>query len=183
MRTVSPHEAQSSLERMLVWARRDERYPGEALGSWVQRRGSVSENLRLAKEKESDTKPSLTEGAAQKKWQVPTEFPRCPEPGSQSDLQTYAAALSPGDVFSRNQFGDVLVVAKGWTPDGSGLLIMSQMPESAQKHWALAQVTLEDGIFVHANRGSFFMEDGAQKSFTLAQGLEWAGEETLDDYC
>ncbi len=183
MRTVSPHEAQSSLERMLVWARRDERYPGEALGRWVQRRGSVSEELRLAKEKESGTKPSLTEGAAQRKWQVPTEFSRCPEPGSQFDLQTYAEALSPGDVFSRNQFGDVLVFAKGWTPDGSGLLIMSQMPESAQKHWALAQVTLEDGVFVHENCGSFFMEDGAQKCFTLAQGLEWAGGETFDDYC
>ena len=183
MRNVSPDEAQSSLERMLVWARRDERYPSEALGSWVQRRGSLSEDLPFAKEKESGTKPSLTEGAAQRKWQVPTEFPRCPEPGPHSDLQTYAAALSPGDVFSRNQFGDVLVAAKGWTPDGSGLLIMSQMPESAQKHWALAQVTLEDGVFVHANCRSFFMEDGAQKCFTLAQGLDWDGGETFDDYC
>lgn len=33
MRTVSPDEAQSSLERMLVWARRDERNPGEALSA------------------------------------------------------------------------------------------------------------------------------------------------------
>jgi len=183
MRTVSPDEAQSSLERMLVWARRDERNPGEALGTWVQRRGFRKEEIQLAQEKEPGTKPSLTDGAAQRKWQVPTEFPRCPKPGSQSDLQTYAAAISTGDVFCRNQFGDVLVLAKGWTPDGSGLLIMSQMPESAQKHWALAQITLEDGIFVHANCGSFFMEDGAQKYFTLAQGLEWTGGETFDDYC
>jgi hypothetical protein len=183
MRTVSQDEAQSSLERMLVWARREERASGETLGSWVQRRGSLNEEMRLGTEKAAGTKPSLTEGAAQRKWQVPTEFPCCPEPGSQSDLKTYATALSPGDVFSRNQFGDVLVLAKGWTPDSSGLLIMSQMPERAQKHWALAQVTLEDGVFVHANRGSFFTEDGAQKYFTLAQGLEWTGGETFDDYC
>ena len=183
MRTVSPDEARSSLERMLVWARRDERDLGETLGTWVQRRGLIKEEMQLAQEKESGTKPSLTDGAAQRKWQVPTEFPRCPKPGSQSDLQTYAAALSTGDVFSRNQFGDVLVLAKGWTPDGSGLLIMSQMPESTQKHWALAQVTREDGVFVHDNCGSFFMEDGAQKYFTLAQGLEWTGGETFDDYC
>lgn len=183
MRTVSSDEAQSSLERMLAWARREEQDPNESLGSWVQRRGSLNAEMQMARENASGTKPSLTEGAAQRKWQVPTEFPRCPGPGSQSDLQTYAAHLSPGEVFSRNQYGDVLVEAKGWTPDGSGLLVMSQMPKGAQKPWALAQVTLEDAVFVHANCGSFFTEDGAQKYFTLAQGLEWTGGETFDDYC
>jgi hypothetical protein len=98
-------------------------------------------------------------------------------------LRAYATVLSAGDVFSRNQFGEVLVIEKGWTPDGSGLLIISRMPETAQKHWALAEVTLEDSIFVHANLGSFFGEDGARKSFTLAQGLEWTGGETFDDLC
>jgi DNA-binding transcriptional MocR family regulator len=86
-------------------------------------------------------------------------------------------------VFSRNLFGDSVVTAKGWTPDGSGLLILCKLPEGSQKSWALAQITLENGVFVHANCGSFFMDDGAQKYFTLAQGHEWTGGETFDDYC
>lgn len=183
MRTVSKEEAQVSLERMLGWARREERDSGETLGTWVQRRGSLKEDGQLAQAREPLTNPSLTQDAAQRKWRVPTEFPGCPGPGAQHDLQAYAAALSIGGVFSRNQFGETLVGAKGWTPDGSGLLILSQLPESSQKPWALAQITLEDGVFVHTNCGSFFMEDGAQKHFTLAQGLEWTGGETFDDYC
>lgn len=183
MRTVSPDEALRSLERMLEWARRDDRDPAETLGNWVQRRGSLKEEIQEAQERERMTKPSLTEGAAQRKWRVPTEFPRCPGPSAQHGLQAYNAAISTGEVFSRNPFGETLVEAKGWTPDGSGILIMSQMPEGSQKSWALAQITLEDGIFVHTNCGSFFMEDGAQKYFTLAQGLEWTGGETFDDYC
>lgn len=183
MRAVSPNEAKSSLERMMAWARRDERGAAETLGSWVQRRGTIKEQPQLVLEKEPLTKPSLTERASQRKWQVPTEFPRCPGHGAQHGLQAYAADLSPGEVFSRNQYGEVLVVAKGWTPEGSGLLILSQMPEGSVKPWALAQITLEDGIFVHANCGSFFEKEGGQKYFTLAQGLEWTGGETFDDYC
>lgn len=183
MRIVSMDEAQSSLERMLLWAGRDKHGPGEVLGNWVQHRGSLKTKPLLAQEEEPLTKPSLTEGAAQRQWRVPTEFPCCPRPCVHLGLRAYAAALSAGVIFSRNQFGEVLVMENGWTPDGSGLLVMSRMPETAQKHWALAEVTLEDSIFVHANLGSFFGEDGARKSFTLAQGLEWTGGETFDDLC
>lgn len=31
--------------------------------------------------------------------------------------------------------------------------------------------------------GTFFEEQGARKQFTLAQGLDWAGEDSIDDYC
>lgn len=183
MRTVGADEAQASLQRMLAWAQRDKIDPVETLGTWVQRRGSPRELPPAPAERDLQTKPSLTQGAAQRKWQVPTEFPHCPGPGARCDLQSYAAALATDEVFSRNQYGEVLVLNKGWTPDGSGLLILSKMPDTAQKHWALAQVTLENGIFVHANCGSFFTEEGAQKNFTLAQGLEWTGGDTFDDYC
>lgn len=29
----------------------------------------------------------------------------------------------------------------------------------------------------------FFEEQGAKKAFALAQGLEWDGEEGIDDFC
>lgn len=183
MRTVSSGEAKASLERMLAWAKREEVGAGETLGNWVQRRSASREAEQLANESELLTKPSLTEGAVQRKWRVPTEFPLCPSPGAQDGLKAYAGALSAGAVFSRNQYGDTLVETIGWTPDGSGLLVLTQMPEKSMKPWALAEITLEANTFVHANCGSFFEKDGAKKYFTLAQGLEWAGDDTFDDYC
>lgn len=183
MKAVSSKEAQSSLDRMLAWARREELGSAETLGNWVQRRGFPKERLPQAFQGEPLTKPSLTVGAAQRKWREPTEFPLCPYPAARDGLQAYAMAISIGGVFSRNRYGDVLVEAVGWTPDGSGLLVLGLMPPNAQKPWALAQITLEDGIFVHANCGSFFEDEGAQKYFVLAQGREWAGGDTFDDYC
>lgn len=183
MKTVSSQEAKSSLERMLAWARRDELGSTETLGKWVQRRGLSKERLPVTIEAEPLTKPSLTAGAAQRKWRVPTEFPLCPHPVARDALQAYARALSIGAVFCRNDYGDVLVEGVGWTPDGSGLIVLSLMPPNSLKPWALAQITWEDSIFVHANCGSFFEEEGAQKNFLLAQGREWTGGETIDDFC
>ncbi len=45
------------------------------------------------------------------------------------------------------------------------------------------QITYENSFFVHTSLGSFFKSDGAEKEFTLAQGLEWMGGETFDDLC
>ncbi len=52
---------------------------------------------------------------------------------------------------------------------------------NAIKPWSLAQVTFENNLFVHENLGSFRKKDGAEKYFTLAQGLEWTGGDTFDD--
>ena len=44
-------------------------------------------------------------------------------------------------------------------------------------------VICENNFFVHINRGSFFEEQGAYKYWTLAQGLQWSGGDTFDDFC
>lgn len=54
--------------------------------------------------------------------------------------------------------------------------------DNAIKPWSLAQITYENGLFVHENLGSFFKKEGAEKRFTLVQGLEWTGGDTFDDY-
>lgn len=43
-------------------------------------------------------------------------------------------------------------------------------------------VTFENGKYVHTGT-TFFGRQGAQKALTLAQGLEWEGEDGIDDYC
>ena len=37
--------------------------------------------------------------------------------------------------------------------------------------------------FDGTNLGTFFTEVGVEKQYALAQGLEWTGGDTLDDYC
>ena len=54
--------------------------------------------------------------------------------------------------------------------------------EAAIKRYALAKITYEDGLFVHTGH-TFFTNEGAEKQFTLAQGLEWTGGDSIDDYC
>jgi hypothetical protein len=47
----------------------------------------------------------------------------------------------------------------------------------------LAEITYQNDVFVHNSLGTFFEKDGAEKQFTLAQGLEWTGTDTIDDNC
>jgi hypothetical protein len=54
--------------------------------------------------------------------------------------------------------------------------------ETAVKRYALGTVTFEDGLFIHTGR-TFFTKEGAEKQLTLAQGLEWTGDDSIDDYC
>ncbi len=54
---------------------------------------------------------------------------------------------------------------------------------NAVKPFALMKMTYANSLFVHTSLRSFFKKDGAEKEFTLAQGLEWTGGETFDDLC
>ena len=62
------------------------------------------------------------------------------------------------------------------------IVIITNIPSSV-KTLGLVKVTFEDGYYLHTNLGSFFTEEGAEKEFVLAQGLEWTGGDTFDDYC
>ncbi len=55
--------------------------------------------------------------------------------------------------------------------------------EEAIKPWSLAQVTFDNSMLVHESRGTFFTREGAEKEFTIAQGLPWEGGDTFDNDC
>ena len=55
--------------------------------------------------------------------------------------------------------------------------------DRAMKPFSLAEVTYENDVFIHNSLGSFFKKDGAEKQFTIEQGLEWTGGQTFDDLC
>lgn len=69
--------------------------------------------------------------------------------------------------------------------DKQTIYVLSESSEGkkAIKPWGLAKITFENGKFVHTSLGNFFSQEGAEKQFYLAQGLEWYGEDSIDDYC
>lgn len=106
---------------------------------------------------------------------------KCPTEVTLENLVKYYESLSVGDVFVRNRYGENKIVYKALTEDKKNMFIITDL-SSPIKNYALAKVYIEDGLYVHESMGTFFEEQGALKRFTLAQGLEWDGEDTIDDY-
>lgn len=131
----------------------------------------------------SDLVMARTPGAAQRKWRVPAEFPCCPQEHGHEPIATYAARLATGATFAQNDFSQSIVLAVAMANDRQSLWVMCEQVKNAVKPWSLAQITFENGLYVHTSLGTFFDRLGAEKYFCLAQGLEWTGEDSIDDYC
>ncbi len=185
MQTVTAEEAEISLRRMLVWAKSDKpSKSGLPLDKWIFTRNNPQSELSMAIPEEPNIIESLTPGAAQRNWRTPSEYPYTPQELEDNPLAAYAANLTAGGVFSRNQYGASLVMDSGFSEDRQSLFVMTESSEgdAAVKRYALGEVTYEDGLFVHSGH-TFFTREGAEKQLTLAQGLEWAGGDSIDDYC
>ena len=181
MCTVSEQEAKSSLERMLNWAKSDKNPSGGSLGEWIFNRKNT---IRKQTEKERITE-SLTPNAVQCEWRTPSEFPCCPQEYTEEPIRTYANNLITGSVFCRNNLYSSLVFKSSASEDKQTIYVISESTgdKNSVKPLALAKITFENGKFVHTSLGSFFSQEGAEKQFCLAQGLEWHGGDSIDDYC
>jgi uncharacterized protein YbdZ (MbtH family) len=178
MCTVTAEEGQTSLKRMKLWAASDKLPSGGSLGEWIYNREFSNQHFEAV----SDLTPSLTSNAIQQNWKTPSEFPYSPQAGADNSVIVYATNLKAGQIFSRNQYSSSIVTELATSKDGNTLWVLTKNSQSdAIKPWSLAQVTFENNLFVHSNLGSFFEKVGADKYFTLAQGLEWTGGDTFDD--
>lgn len=173
MCTVTKEEAQNSLKRLLNWAESDKQPSGGSLGQWIFNR-----NIPVV----PDFIEALNPNAIQKKWNTPSYFPLCPRGSPDKPILAYFTNLAQGKVFSRNQYSTSIISKFAMSVLEDTLWVLSQFSnQDSVKPWSLAQVTFEDNLYVHSSLGTFFKEDGAEKYFTLAQGLEWTGGETFDD--
>ena len=173
MRTVSAEEAAQTLTRLSSWA------GGRPIGDWVR----TSRNL----ESEREPKPepaiqSKTPSALQRNWKTPSEFPCCPAKVGERALHDYRAALHRRQVYAFNDFGESRVIEAELSEDQETLVVFCTCP-GMMKDWALSKIVIEGGQFRHEGLGTFFTETGARKQFMLQRGLEWEGEDTIDDYC
>ncbi len=185
MCTVSSQEAQTSLERMYAWANSDKRPSGGSLDDWIFNRDTFQDKQVATIPEVPDKIMAKTPNAAQRNWRTPSEFPCCPQEDSDEPIAAYARSLKTGSVFCRNELYSSLVSKNAISKDRQSLYIISESPENekAIKPWALAMITYEDGLFVHTSIQSFFSQEGAEKQYCLAQGLEWSGGDSIDDYC
>lgn len=180
MRTVTKAESENTRENLLNWAKEGKISKGGQLGEWVLSNLKQQNDYRTEKNQLTE---SLTPNAAQKNWKTPSEFPFCPQNITDNLVTNYAQNLKRGEIFSRNQYSNSIIEDFASSKDKNTLWIMCKSgDDNAIKPWSLAQVTYENEMFVHENLGSFFKKDGAEKQFTLAQGLEWTGGDTFDDY-
>lgn len=126
-------------------------------------------------------KPSLTSGAMQLNWRVPTEFPLCPLAPEAMPLQQYLEKLSPKALFCKNNVYKSYVLKAELSLDGSHIVVLT-VSDSVDS-FAVAELSFKDGNFIHESKGSFITENGAEKCYTLSLGKEWNGGDVLEDYC
>lgn len=185
MCAVSIQEAQTSKERLLAWAKSEKPLQGGSLGEWIYNRG-LPNQLADNVEEELEFINSLTPNAVQKirNWKTPSEFPCCPQENIHKPIADYYENLKVGNVFSRNQYTSTIIECFAISNDENKLLIMCKSgDENPIKPYSLAEITYQNDVFIHNSLGTFFEKGGVEKQFMLAQGLEWTGGDTIDDYC
>jgi hypothetical protein len=185
MCTVSIQEAQASRERLLTWALSDKPLKGGTIGEWIYNR-RVTNQFTANNTEELEFINSLSPNAVQiaRNWKTPSEFPCCPKAINHNPIVDYTANLLIGKIFTRNQYMSFFIERFAISKDEKKLWIMCNSTDEDQiKPYSLAEITYQNGVFVHDSLGIFFQKEGAEKQFTLAQGLEWDGEDPIDDYC
>lgn len=142
---------------------------------------NIKKNTSKNHEECSDLVIAKTHGAAQRNWQTPSEFPCCPQESTDTPIASYAEKLKIGSIFASNDIYQSIVLKFATDATMKTLYVMSESDN--MKPWAVAKITYEDKLYIHESLGSFFFQEGAEKEFCIAQGLEWTGEDPIDDYC
>ena len=174
MKRVSTAEANNCLENFTSWAEADGKTKGGTLSDWIYNRIKQPPTIR----KPSVFTESLTPNVIQKNWKTPTEFPLCPQDCDRDFILKYAENLTVGDVFAKNKYTDS-TIDRFTIIDNSTLLIICKILNGVTP-WSVAKVTSLNGKYIHESIGSYFEENIAEKYYTLAQGLEWNGDDSKD---
>lgn len=192
MRLVTEEETQICLDNLKKLGERKKTFgtqPHGKMGAWIYERRDLDYKRRELKEDylhniammKSNITDSLTPTAKQLDWNTPTQFVCCPIEIDSDPIECYLKNLSKAKIFFKNKYGEANII-KYASSNNKEIFVINTMP-SGCKNYAVAKITYENGYYLHTSLGSFFEEIGAEKCFVLAQGLEWAGEESFDDYC
>lgn len=172
MCAVSREEAQASKERLLAWAESDKPLQSGSLGEWIFNR----ENNQNQPDTRPNFIISKTPNSAQRIIfnfeDKPNEYPSTPQVFEGNPLTAYHKNLTKGAVFFRNHNGEYVVVKSGFSKDRHTLYVLTKAAyvyrEQKDGEWepvpiaklsetvsdtdlphSLAEITYEDGLFVH----------------------------------
>lgn len=157
------------------WEHQEYRTPWQIQKEQIERETQAYFEAQLA------LKPSLTPGAMQREWKIPTEFPLCPQKPSSSPLQDYLVNLKPGEIYCHNDVYESPILKAELSVDGQKIAVLCTT--SGATNFALSEITFEDGQYVHTSVRTFFSEKGAEKYYTISLGKEWAGGDVFEDFC
>lgn len=179
MCAVSDDEAQASLKRMLDWAKSDKPLQGGSLGEWIFGR-EIVENLPAARPNYILSKtPNAAQRIVFNFEDKPNEYPNTPQIFEGDPLGAYNERLAKGATFFRNHNGEYVVVKSGFSIDKETLFVLTKAAYTYQEQengeWrpvpladlaekvsdeelphSLAQVTYEDGLFIHGKAETGF---------------------------
>lgn len=108
------------------------------------------------------------------------DFPCCPNEVSDAPLQDYLNNLEKGKVVISTNYGESLV--HEFTICNDELLIVTHIP-GGLKEWGMLSVEWDGQRYIHYSRRTYFDENGALAAYTRAQGKEWDGPDSIDNYC
>lgn len=179
MRTVTKEESENTINNFLNWAKEGKISKGGSLAEWVFSQ-QLKRNNSYTEIVSNSFIESLTKNAVQKNWKTKSEFPNCPNSSDERALNVYKDRLLKGRVFSKNGYGESIVEDSEIDETANELLVLTS--SEGIKPYALAKITLDENNFIHESIRTFFTLIGAQKQFNIALGLEWEGEDSIDDY-
>ena len=127
-------------------------------------------------------KDSLTPGAKQLHWKIPSEFPLCPKTFSDSSLQEYLTNLIEGETFCQNPIYHSEVIKAELSLDKNHIAVVTTT-SSEVTSFALTEIRYNNENFIHESIRTFFTEEGVEKYYTLSLGKEWTGGDVFEDFC
>ncbi len=133
--------------------------------------------IEIAEDCQPHIYDSLTKNVIQIDWKTPTEFVLCPE--TTTSLKDYYNNLSKGKVFSKNCYGESIIVDFSMFKDGKAIGVVTH--SNNVKQTACCKIYICGDKFAHESYGSYFDEKGGERFLIWAQGLEWTGGQIFDD--
>lgn len=113
---------------------------------------------------------------------VPTKFYCSPQQLTGGPIQAYYDNTQIGMLFANNKFAKPFVFDKAISLNKKKFIMMGKDIYGAVKPWVIYVVTWNGKDYYH-RISSHFDYNSALKDFTISQGKQWNGGETLSDQC
>lgn len=113
---------------------------------------------------------------------IPTKYYCYPGLKWDPPLQAYYNNIEIGMLFASNRYAKPFVFDKAMSLDNNSFVILGKDIYGAIKPWVVYAVSWNGRNYYH-KVSSHFDYQSALKDFTLAQGKEWYGGDTMSDWC